>query len=388
MTRPDDRRPRGTRGCVAFYVSGHGFGHASRQIEVVNALAPLIPDYDILVRTSAPRWLFDATVRTPFTWIDGPCDTGVVQIDSLRLDEAATIRQAAAFYDGLALRVEHERRLLAAHGARLVIADAPPLACAAADAAGVPAIVLANFTWDWIYAGYPEWLAGAPGLMPAIRAAYGRAVEAWRLPMHGGFSSIDRIVDLPYIARHARHDRAHVRATLSLPLDEPLALSSFGGYGLPDFNPSRLDCLGAIGVVLTGHGAPTCLPSGLFFVDERRIYEAGLRYEDLVAAVDVVVTKPGYGIISECIANDTALLYTSRGRFREYEVMVAAMPRVLRCAFIDRQGLLDGRWLEPLTGLLARPAPAERPRTDGAAIAAGLINHGLHGSRHAWNDHG
>ena len=30
-------------------------------------------------------------------------------------------------------------------------------------------------------------------------------------------------------------------------------------------------------------------------------------------AADVVVTKPGYGIISECIANDTAILYTSRG---------------------------------------------------------------------------
>ena len=112
------------------------------------------------------------------------------------------------------------------------------------------------------------------------------------------------------------------------------------------------------------------LPRGLHFVDERRIYEAGLRYEDLVSAVDIVVSKPGYGIISECIANDTALLYTSRGRFREYDVMVAEMPRVLRCAFIDRPALLEGRWLAPLLGLLRLPAPPECPDTGGAADAA------------------
>ena len=56
-------------------------------------------------------------------------------------------------------------------------------------------------------------------------------------------------------------------------------------------------------------------------------HERQLRYEDLVAAADVVVSKPGYGIVSECIANDTALLYTSRGRLIEYDVMVAEMPQ-------------------------------------------------------------
>ena len=53
-----------------------------------------------------------------------------------------------------------------------------------------------------------------------------------------------------------------------------------------------------------------------------RLYAHGLRYEDVVGAVDVVITKPGYGIISECVANDTALLYTSRGHFVEYDVLV------------------------------------------------------------------
>ncbi len=98
-----------------------------------------------------------------------------------------------------------------------------------------------------------------------------------------------------------------------------------------------------------------------------------MRYEDLVAAVDVVVTKPGYGIVSECIANDTAMLYTSRGHFVEYEVMVREMPSVLRCRFLDQQSLLDGRWLEALDDLLASPPPPLRPDTNGAEAAADAI---------------
>jgi hypothetical protein len=358
------------RDSLFFYISGHGFGHASRQIEFLNALAPLVPDRAIVMRTSAPRWLFDRTVRVPFTWLEGACDTGIVQIDSLHLDESATIRHAAEFYRDLPRHIGDEAAILRKHEARLVICDAPPLACAAAAAAGIPAIVVSNFTWDWIYQGYPEPLAAAPALIPTMQAAYRHASGAWRLPMHGGFETIDRVMDLPYIARHASHDPAHVRATLSLPRAMPLALSSFGGYGVHDFDPARLDCLATVGVVLTGQRSPGALPAGVHFVDERRIYDAGLRYEDLVAAVDVVVTKPGYGIIAECIANETAMLYTSRGRFREYDVMVAEMPRVLRCEFIDRGALLGGRWLASLTTLLHRPDPPERPATDGAEIAA------------------
>ena len=110
-------------------------------------------------------------------------------------------------------------------------------------------------------------------------------------------------------------------------------------------------------------------------MDERRMYDAGLRYEDLVAAVDVVATTPGYGIISECVANGTGILYTSRGRFREYDVMVEEMPRVVRCAHIDQESLLAGRWRDRLNAILCAPPPPERPATNGADVAAHRVVH-------------
>jgi UDP-N-acetylglucosamine:LPS N-acetylglucosamine transferase len=98
-----------------------------------------------------------------------------------------------------------------------------------------------------------------------------------------------------------------------------------------------------------------------------------LRYEDLVAAADVVVTKPGYGIVSECIAHDTAMLYTSRGRFREYDLMVKEMPALLRCLFIEQRELFAGRWKEALTALMQQPPAARHAATDGADYAARVI---------------
>jgi hypothetical protein len=361
---------------VAFYISGHGFGHASRQIEILNALGALRPDLAIVVRSSAPQWLFDRTVRVPITFLAGECDTGVVQLDSLRLDERETVRRASAFYRTLPQRAQAEATILRQHDARLVITDAPPLGCSAATAAGVPSFVVTNFTWDWIYEAYGAEFAAAPEVLPAIRDAYAQAEAAWRLPMYGGFATIESIVDTPFVARHARHSREHVLQTLRLPTDVPLVLSSFGGYGVSGFDPRRLDCLDRYAVIFTHRGSEDAIadpPAGVYQVSESALYDSGLRYEDLVAACDVVATKPGYGIIAEAIANNTAMLYTSRGHFAEYDVLVREMPRYLRCGFIDHAPLFAGAWRAALDKIVASPPPPERPSTDGAAYIAGLI---------------
>lgn len=345
---------------VAFYISGHGYGHASRQIEVINAFARRRPDVRIFVRSAVTRWLLDATIVPPFEIDDRPSDTGVVQIDSLHLDAEASIAQAGAFYRTLDARAEAEAGLLQRHGAVLVVADAPPLGCAAAARAGIPSFVVSNFTWDWIYQGYAEYLAAAPDLVPTIQAAYRQAHGAWRLPMHGGFETFpsSAVIDVPFVARHATSTREQTRRRVGLPLDRKLALPSFGGYGLPGLDMERVDL---------GEGWAIVRPE-----TEAAIRAAGLRYEDLIAAVDVVLTKPGYGIISECIANGTAIVYTSRGRFVEYDVLVREMPALLRCAFVDHAALLAGRWRPALEAALRQPAPPP-VRTDGAEVVAEMI---------------
>jgi hypothetical protein len=344
---------------VAFYISGHGFGHASRQVEIVNAFGARHPDARILVRCAAARWLFERTIRVPFELDPRPCDTGIVQIDSLHLDVERTFADARAFYATFGARADEEARLLRERGARLAIVDAAPLGCEAAARAGIPSFVVSNFTWDWIYADYAEHREMAPGVLDTIQDAYRGATAGWRLPLHGGFETIDPVIDLPFVARHAAHARDETRRRLGLPLDRLLALPTFGVYGVDGLGFSTLD-VGDRWQVL-----------GDF--PDNAVYEAGLRREDLIAAVDVVVTKPGYGIISECIANGTAIVYTPRGRFVEYDVLVREMPRYLRCAFLDNASLMSGRWSDALDRAVNTAAPLERPRTDGADVIAEMM---------------
>jgi UDP:flavonoid glycosyltransferase YjiC (YdhE family) len=340
---------------IVFYISGHGLGHASRDIELVNAIAAADRDARFVARTMIPDWLF-ARVGSIVDVQPLATDTGLVQIDSLRFDEAETVRQAAAFYRAFNDRADAEARVLEAAGADLVVGDIPPLAFAAAARAGVKSLALGNFTWDWIYGIYPAFEALAPDVVPTIRAAYATASRALRLPFHGGFEPMAAVTDdIPLIARRSRRDPAETRRLLGIAAGRPFVLASFGAYGAP----LPYDAISASGQFT------------LLTVEQHAPH--GLLYEDLVAAADVVVSKPGYGIVSECIANNTALLYTSRGRFIEYDVFVAEMPRWLRCRFIAQEDLLAGRWAGAISALLAQPAPPDRARVDGAEVAAAVI---------------
>src|SRR5580704_12412297 len=218
---------------VVYYISGHGLGHASRSIELIDALTRRRRDLRLVIRTSAHPWAFDR-IRGPRVDVRPVMtDPGVVQIDSLRLDEDATAKGAAEFYGELDRHVGAEAAYLRQLGAALVIGDIPPLAIAAADQAGIPSIAVANFTWDWIYAYYPQFERIAPGVIGTIAKAYAHATKALRLPIHGGFDSMTAVTtDIPFIARRSVRDPAETRSLLGVNGCRPIVVSSFGGYSL------------------------------------------------------------------------------------------------------------------------------------------------------------
>jgi UDP:flavonoid glycosyltransferase YjiC (YdhE family) len=341
---------------IVFYISAHGFGHASRSIELLKALAARRPDARLVVRTAAPPWLFHATAPEIAELVPLETDIGVVEIDSLNVDERATAVRAASFYRTFDERAEREAAFLDAERATIVLGDIPPLACAAAARAGVPSVAIGNFTWDWIYEANEMFDSLAPGVIDTIRGAYATATCALRLPMHGGFAPMAAVTtDVPFIARRSIHDRGATRQLLGVADDRPVVLASFGSGGLELPNTTFGAIAKAEGLTVLAPGVELPVP---------------LVYQDLVAAADVVISKPGYGIVSECVANGTPLLYTSRRHFVEYDMFVAEMPDVLRCRHLPQADLLAGRWGGAVRALLAQPFEPERPRIDGADVAA------------------
>jgi L-arabinokinase len=352
---------------LAVYVSGHGYGHATRTAEVLRAVRERARDLPITVCTSAPKSLFEGVVGPPLSVRRVECDVGLIQKDALTIDEAGTVDELRRFLDGWDALVAREARWLSDAGARLVLGDIPPLAFAAAAAAGIPSVALGNFSWDWIYR---HLAARQPALAEAAShaaAAYAHAERLLRLPFAGDLSAFRRIEDLPLVARMPALDKAEARRSLGLDA-RPVVLLSFGGVGMPGLEPAALGRLDEYLFLLTGRAGAGEAPN-LRRIEAEDLAAAGLAYPDLVAAADVVVSKPGYGIVSDCIGAAARFVYTDRGDFPEYPILVAEMPRYLPVAFASSADVRAGRLDEALRQVMALPFPAPPP-TNGASVAA------------------
>ena len=80
---------------LAFYVSSHGFGHATRAAHVVKAILGLPRKHSVWIVTGAPEFIFkDLTCYPDFHYRQIDLDAGVVQVD-VRLSE--NVQSATAY---------------------------------------------------------------------------------------------------------------------------------------------------------------------------------------------------------------------------------------------------------------------------------------------------
>ena len=365
---------------VVFYITGHGFGHAVRQIAIVNALAQRRPEVPIVVRTSVAAWLFSRSVRASVRLEPGPVDTGAIQRGSLDVDVPATLAAAQAFYADGDAWVAREAAFLAGARARLVVADIPPLPIAAARRAGVPAIGISNFTWDWIYEDYDARRL-APGLVETLQAHYASADEGWRLPMHGGFGSFSTLRDLPLVARVARQPRDMVRAALGLPPERPLVLVSLGGYGARgiDLHAAAASLRGVADVVTTSYDAFTP-GDGVHRIDEPSMYRTAHPLRGSPGRRRHRGQQTGLrdhlGVRRE---RHRPPLHGPRPLLRVPTCWCGRCRATWRRRSSASRNLVAGRWRDAVVGLLAKP-PRPPAAAEGAAMAADWLS--------AWLDRG
>jgi hypothetical protein len=197
---------------------------------------------------------------------------------------------------------------------------------------------------------------------PALATSADLAAESYRqaallleLPFAGDLSVFTFREQVGLVARRPRVAREEARRRLGLD-GRPAVLLSFGGLGLP-----AMERAGA----QESREYRWLRPAD---VDDR-LEALDLTYPDVVHAVDVVVTKPGYGMVTDAIAAGTRVVYTERGDFPEYPILVEGMKRHLACVHVSNADLLAGRIEDPVRRALAMPVPSA-PDTNGAARAA------------------
>jgi len=351
---------------IAYYVSGHGFGHARRTVAVLRALAHLRPDVRVVVRTSAPASLFADLPNTTVSPPPRPFDPGVVERDTLSIDPAASLDRLAQTLRDKDAIIATESAFLRASGATLVAADIPFLAADAAAVADLPCIAIGNFTWDWIFEAYPS--NRTRTLVSAIRDSHARFDTLLHLPLGHDPIAFRRVVEVPLLTNHPRQSVPETLQQLHLdPADpRPRILLALRG-GLPADATTRAATQSPDHLFLVPHPLPAA-PSNILSIATHT-----LDFTDLVAASHVVLSKLGYGILSDCIETQTPLLFPPRTGFREDDISRQICPQYLPMHELPTADLQSGHWRPHLTALRHHPQPPQRMQTDGDQAIARLL---------------
>ncbi len=355
---------------IAFYITAHGFGHGVRSSDIIRAYKRQHPEHPAYIVSGLPAAFFQARlgdVLSPFDTIrNASFDVGMVQQDAIRTDVEATLAATLDLCHRAEELVLGEQDYLSRNGIRAVVADIPGIPLAAAKRAGIPAIAIGNFSWDWIYA---EFAARDPRWQPVIehfQGCYRQADLLLRLPFPCDTGVFRRIEDVPLLAELGRSRRDELARDFGASLEKRWVLLSFTSL---QWEPGALRKLQALQDYEFFVVRPFDWPdTGLHAVEPARY-----PFSDVVASVDVVVSKPGFGIVSDCIANGKPLIYADRTDFAEYEVLVDAIALYLRNHHIPSSDLYAGDLLPALEHVLTAPEPAERLGRGGAGLAARRI---------------
>lgn len=304
--------------------------------------------------TVAPRRLWPKALGPVSNWRNEPCDVGVLQAGEMQVDRESTIAVLAEWYGDYRDKVSAEADRLGG-AVDLVYGDVPPLAFSAAALAAVPSVAVANFSWDWIYR---EMGLGVYAELAA--EAYSHCKLLLELEPVAPMPAFPVKQQSGLLGCRSELDRADLGSMLGVDEHCTLVLVSL-----------RDGIENTVGLPPVRDGVVYLASYQLVERDDFSLIPPSLSHRDVVSACDVVVTKPGHGIIGDCFSNSTRMLYAVPSGFPEHRVLsdwLQARPGSLE---IDQASLADGSWGDQLQQLLKQPPPvASRGAADQTAARA------------------
>lgn len=364
MTPPANRT-------IAFFVTPHGYGHASRASAVMNALGVRVPGLTIEIFTRVPLWFFNMSLRVNFHYHDVLTDIGLVQANSMVEDLPETIHKLEAFLPFRPALVEDLAAQVHVAGCEMVICDIAPLGIAVAREAGLPSVLVENFTWDWIYSGYRT---EEPRFAPYIDY------------LHGIFAAADTHVrttpvcseELPAslttnpVWREPRSTRAETRARLGVPPQAPMVLVTMGGIVTEFPYLERLQKSAEVRFLIPGGSDRYEQRGSLVLIP----HHSDLYHPDLVQACDAVIGKLGYSTLAEAYSHGLPFGFVPRKRFRESLEMGKYAREVMGALELGEEQFASGAWLACVPDLLAQPRREPQKPNGADQVAAYLLQPG------------
>jgi hypothetical protein len=349
-------------------LSSHGYGHLSQAAPVINQLCGLIPNLRLTIRAAFPaeqiqRRIFNTDVLQPFA-----DDFGMVMRDALTVDLGASLHAYQTFHTSLPEKIELLSKELLEQKVDLVLADIPYLTLAAAQKAGIPSAALCSLNWADILehalllttSNQPENTAAQQPLSPdlarvgaeivrEIRDIYQKA-DYFLLPTPSmPMLTLTNTLAIGPVCNPGVKRRDALTLNTQVTEDAWFVLVGMGGMPLDiKLNAWPKHILGkplhyvVADLIAQDSSHPQVIAET----------QSGLSYSDLVATVDLILTKPGYGMFVEAAAAGVPVLYVERRDWPEAQALTDWLQTVAHCTEISTEVFHRGAFVDEMRELL------------------------------------
>ena len=348
-------------------ISGHGFGHAAQVVPVLNALGDLVPGLTAILRTTVPASFFENRLTIPWEHSLAQQDIGCIQDGPLTIDIDATWVAHQHFHETWNARLANEVAAMQAASPALVIADTPYLAIEAGSCAHIPTIALANLTWDLVLKEYCHATDHShQQLIDRIRESYANADMALRITPAPKIDVFSNMIDIDPIATPSPPERHRLASALALAPNERTVLLGFGGIPLTSLPLDQMEQLRHYRFLIDGP-----VPPGYSRIHSTEVLP--FSFKTLLASVDAIMTKPGYGTLVETVALQQPVVYVRRYNFADEQPLVDYLHRYGRGVELSFDDFTNVRWEPALSKAMAMLSPQTPPPPSTGAMQAASI---------------
>lgn len=342
---------------IAYFVTPHGFGHATRAASVMAAIQNRAPNTHMHIFTQAPENIFTESLPGTFTYHNLLTDLGLVQLTPLEADLPATIKRLNTFYpldQNLVTQLAQQIKSCAC-----VFCDIAPLGIAVAQKANLPSVLIENFTWNWIYEPFAT---DHPDFTPHITYLQ----DLFQSAIHHIQTSpvcdpTPNAITVNPVSRDNRQTRLEIRQKLNLSDTTKAVMITMGGVPFQYADTNHLSHLDNTIFLLPNSGETLRRENNIMHIPRN----TSIFHPDLVLASDLVISKVGYSTLAEVYQAGTPLAYIPRPEFRESAALIPFIKNHMPSLPITNNDFESGHWLQSLPDLLALPR-AQRTQPNGA----------------------
>jgi hypothetical protein len=351
---------------IAYFISPHGYGHAARACAVMAAMHELNPSIRFEIFTTIPQWFFEQSIPGTFTYHRLLTDIGIVQETPLREDLPETFLKLDNFLPYDQSQITNLSREINNLRCRLIICDISPMGIAVAQKAGIPSVLVENFTWDWVYDNYVSTDFPAARFIDYLRKIYNCA--DYRIQAEPVCSYQDADLCTVPISRTVRTTSMQVRQRMGIPGGAKIVLITMGGiperYMFLDSLTHQSDTY----FIIPGGSQTVQLVDNLVLLPRH----SDFFHPDLINTCDAVVGKLGYSTLAEIDHAGVPYGYIPRSTFKESEILEIFVKKEMNGRAISESQFQEGSWVSFLPEILALPE-IKRSNTNGAEEAAQFI---------------